>query len=158
MVFLIFQLLRIFSENQLIILRVPILYGPVEYLGEGALVKVLQDSGKPCKMDDTQKRYPTHVASVIAFLVAKHYQVRSFPQVFYFFLQPQQLVFNPFYTYPIIDSFPVPILLPFPRPLGTAELGRILAELCRIGPNRLRESIPHQKLTQERYNFYRKNF
>jgi len=49
------------------ILRVPILYGPVEYLGEAAVdavLKMVLDSSKPINMDDCQRRYPTHVADV----------------------------------------------------------------------------------------------
>ena len=45
-----------------------------------------------------------------------------------------------------------PFLRRFPKNFWEQQLkipGIILAELGRIGPNRLRESIPHQKLTQK---------
>lgn len=48
------------------VLRVPILYGPVEYLEESAvtvLAKAITDK-KPVKVDDWQVRYPTHVDDV----------------------------------------------------------------------------------------------
>lgn len=64
---------------QLAILRVPILYGKVEYVGEGAVDAILQivldKSGKIVKVDDYQKRYPTHVedvARVLKFMVEKY--------------------------------------------------------------------------------------
>ncbi len=49
------------------VLRVPILYGEVEYLGESAvttLFSAVLDPSKPTKHSDYQRRYPTHVADV----------------------------------------------------------------------------------------------
>lgn len=54
------------SESH-VILRIPILFGHVEQLDESAvtvLFKSLRDVSKPCKMDDVQLRYPTHVDHV----------------------------------------------------------------------------------------------
>ena len=48
------------------ILRVPILYGPIEYLGESAVTTLfsgVMDSSKPANMCDYQQRYPTHVTN-----------------------------------------------------------------------------------------------
>jgi len=61
------------------VLRVPLLYGPIEFLGEGAVDQVLKcviDSNKQAKMSDYEKRFPTHVndvAHVIRFIL-KCYQ------------------------------------------------------------------------------------
>jgi len=48
------------------VLRVPILYGPVEYLGESAVTTLLNNvlEKKPIKIDSWQVRYPTHVDDV----------------------------------------------------------------------------------------------
>lgn len=46
------------------VLRIPVLYGNVESLGESAVTSLFQavmDSSKPAKMNDFQLRYPTHV-------------------------------------------------------------------------------------------------
>ena len=51
--------------NQFGVLRIPVLYGSVESLGESAVTTLFQavlDSSKPVKMNDFQLRYPTHVA------------------------------------------------------------------------------------------------
>ncbi|XP_068718927.1 methionine adenosyltransferase 2 subunit beta-like [Montipora capricornis] len=59
------------------ILRVPILYGAVEYLKESAvtvLLEALKQTDKPTKMDDYQIRYPTlvdDVAKVCRFIAEK---------------------------------------------------------------------------------------
>uniref|UniRef100_A0A914VMY9 Methionine adenosyltransferase 2 subunit beta n=1 Tax=Plectus sambesii TaxID=2011161 RepID=A0A914VMY9_9BILA len=61
------------------ILRVPILYGPVEYLAEGAVDEVLKallnnPPNKPIQLDHYHLRYPTHVkdiASAIALILRK---------------------------------------------------------------------------------------
>lgn len=59
-------------------LRVPILYGPYEYLGESAvttLYNAVKDSSKACKMDHRQRRFPTHtdnVADIVHQMVDKH--------------------------------------------------------------------------------------
>lgn len=48
------------------VLRVPILYGPLETLGESAvtvLFSAVLDSSKPAKMCDYQLRYPTHITN-----------------------------------------------------------------------------------------------
>ena len=60
------------------VLRVPILYGPHEYLAESAVTTLynsVKDSSKPCKMDHRQRRFPTHtenVADIIHQMVDKH--------------------------------------------------------------------------------------
>lgn len=65
-----------FAVDQYCILRVPILYGQVEYLGEGAvdvIMKAVLNSEQQCDMDNYQRRYPTHcedVAGVIDRLLA----------------------------------------------------------------------------------------
>ncbi|EDV24612.1 uncharacterized protein TRIADDRAFT_25402 [Trichoplax adhaerens] len=49
------------------ILRLPILYGEVEYLEESAvtvLLKAIQNGNKPGEMSDYEKRYPTYVGDV----------------------------------------------------------------------------------------------
>lgn len=49
------------------VLRVPVLYGEIENLGESAvttLFSAVLDSSKPSKMSDYERRYPTHVADV----------------------------------------------------------------------------------------------
>ena len=62
------------------VLRVPILYGPLEYLGESAvttLFSAVLDPTKPAKMSDYEQRYPTHVtncAQVCLGLAEKHLQ------------------------------------------------------------------------------------
>lgn len=66
------------------ILRVPILYGPVDNLGEGpvdALLKAVLDVSKPFHADHCQLRYPTHVeniASAINLMVRKYLEVKLF--------------------------------------------------------------------------------
>ncbi len=51
-------------------MRVPILYGPVEYLGEGAVDSILasllkaKSAGIVAPVDTAQLRYPTHVDDV----------------------------------------------------------------------------------------------
>ena len=49
------------------VLRVPVLYGPVEFLGESAvttLFSAVLRPDQPAKMSDYERRYPTHVADV----------------------------------------------------------------------------------------------
>lgn len=64
------------TENA--VLRVPILYGPVEYLGESAvtvLFEKVKDCTKTCVMDHRQRRFPTHtscVADIIRQMVERH--------------------------------------------------------------------------------------
>lgn len=56
----------ILQHSKFGVLRVPILYGPVEYLGESAVTTLfsgVKDSTKPVKMCDYQQRYPTHVTN-----------------------------------------------------------------------------------------------
>ena len=63
----------------LAVLRVPILYGPLESLDESAvtiLFKAVLDSSTPAKMSDYEQRYPTHVdncAQVCVGLAKKHF-------------------------------------------------------------------------------------
>lgn len=48
------------------VLRVPVLYGPLEYLGESAvttLFSLVRDPTKPVKVSDYEQRYPTHVTN-----------------------------------------------------------------------------------------------
>lgn len=67
------------------ILRIPIIYGPVEYLAEGAVDEVLKallanPSDKPIQLDHYHLRYPTHVkdiASAIAVLLRTRLEVSS---------------------------------------------------------------------------------
>ena len=60
------------------VLRVPVLYGPVEYLGESAVTTLLQTitdkDKKPAKVSDYEVRRPAHVddiAKIVAQLLAK---------------------------------------------------------------------------------------
>ncbi|CAC5412068.1 BRD4 [Mytilus coruscus] len=59
------------------ILRVPILYGDIEYLDESAVTTLFQkvtNSSKPCPMSDYERRFPTHcddIAYVIRQLAEK---------------------------------------------------------------------------------------
>lgn len=49
------------------VLRVPVLYGEVETLGESAVTTLFSDvldSSKPRKLSDYERRYPTHVVDV----------------------------------------------------------------------------------------------
>jgi len=63
-----------------IILRVPILYGPVEFLGEGAVDGILQAilrRDKPAELSHYERRYPTHVsdvAAVIRLLLERYFE------------------------------------------------------------------------------------
>ena len=63
------------------IIRVPVLYGQVEYLKESAvtvLADALLDTSKQAKMCDHQLRYPTNtkdVAAVCRQVADKHLQV-----------------------------------------------------------------------------------
>ncbi|MGW8700166.1 dTDP-4-dehydrorhamnose reductase family protein [Streptomyces eurythermus] len=45
------------------ILRLPVLYGPVEYAGESSISEIAHEvsSGRPVELDDVCIRYPTHV-------------------------------------------------------------------------------------------------
>lgn len=60
------------------VLRVPILYGPVEFTSESAvtiLYDKVKDTSKPCIMDHRQRRFPTHtcsVADVVKQMILKH--------------------------------------------------------------------------------------
>ncbi|KAJ9593291.1 hypothetical protein L9F63_015166 [Diploptera punctata] len=58
-----------------IVLRVPVLYGPVEYLAESAvtvLLNPLLNTDKPCKISNYERRCPSHVddISTICFQLA----------------------------------------------------------------------------------------
>ncbi len=65
------------------VLRVPILYGDIEYLDESAVTTLfakVKDTSKEAKMCNYQRRFPTHcndVAKVILELVGKRMQVRN---------------------------------------------------------------------------------
>ncbi|CAH1268493.1 MAT2B [Branchiostoma lanceolatum] len=67
------------------VLRVPILYGPIEAIDESAvtvLFGAVQNLGQTAKMSDYERRYPTHVGDVAAVcrqLAEKRLQVRSTP-------------------------------------------------------------------------------
>ena len=68
------------SQKLVIILRVPILYGPVEYVGEGAVDALLPNllKGGTVSLDNRQIRYPTHVedvADAVALLIQTATQV-----------------------------------------------------------------------------------
>lgn len=64
------------------VLRVPVLYGEAEYLGEGAvdiILKQLLDTTVEHQLSSGQRRYPTHtddVASVIQLLLNRYFQVQ----------------------------------------------------------------------------------
>ena len=68
-------------NSDYIILRVPILYGPLEYLDESAvttLFNAVQNTTIDCKMNDLQRRFPTHtedVAKVLKDNVQRRLQV-----------------------------------------------------------------------------------
>ena len=50
-----------------LVLRVPVLYGPVEYLAESAvtvLLNSLLQTDKPCKVSDCELRCPSHVDDI----------------------------------------------------------------------------------------------
>lgn len=71
------------SLDKSAILRIPIIYGPVEYLAEGAVDEVLKallanSPDKPLQLDHYHLRYPTHVkdiASAIVILLRKRLEV-----------------------------------------------------------------------------------
>jgi len=71
------------------ILRVPILYGDVEYVKESAvtiLYEAVKDSSKESQQDDYQRRFPTHVsdiASVIRQLLDKRIEDQSLCGIFH---------------------------------------------------------------------------
>ncbi|MFF5438789.1 dTDP-4-dehydrorhamnose reductase family protein [Streptomyces achromogenes] len=48
---------------EVVILRLPVLYGPVEYAAESDITAIAQEvsSGRPVELDDACIRYPTHV-------------------------------------------------------------------------------------------------
>ena len=54
--------------NTTAVLRIPVLYGPVESLDESAVTVIFKSvkSGAPTKMSDFERRYPTHVDDVAA--------------------------------------------------------------------------------------------
>ncbi|XP_070554425.1 methionine adenosyltransferase 2 subunit beta-like isoform X1 [Ptychodera flava] len=61
------------NNSESAVLRVPILYGEVEKLGESAvsvLFNPVQDTSKPAPMSDYEIRYPTHVRD-IAIIIRK---------------------------------------------------------------------------------------
>ncbi|KAA0192981.1 hypothetical protein HAZT_HAZT002626 [Hyalella azteca] len=70
------------------VLRVPILYGPVEYLDESAvttLLRTVQASDTPTTVSNYEKRYPMHVAAVadiVCQLVTKLLQNPSLNGIF----------------------------------------------------------------------------
>lgn len=56
----------VLQHSTLGILRVPVLYGPIEYLGESAVTTLfsgVMDPKKSIKICDYQQRYPTHVTN-----------------------------------------------------------------------------------------------
>lgn len=60
------------SQSPAAVLRVPVLYGEVENLGESAvteIAKCLLDDSKTCVLDDWATRYPTHVEDVALVLL-----------------------------------------------------------------------------------------
>ncbi|XP_071127491.1 methionine adenosyltransferase 2 subunit beta-like isoform X1 [Mytilus edulis] len=71
------------------ILRVPILYGDIEYLDESAVTTLFQkvtDSSKPCPMSDYERRFPTHcddIAYVIRQLADKRIVDNSIKGVYH---------------------------------------------------------------------------
>jgi S-adenosylmethionine synthetase len=81
--------LAIQEENSsAIILRVPVLYGPVLFNGESA-VNILIDtiqSKKPASMDHFQRRYPTNVLDVAKMLLSmtEHIESKSLQGVYHF--------------------------------------------------------------------------
>jgi S-adenosylmethionine synthetase len=49
------------------VLRVPVLYGPVEYLAESAVTVLLNNlihTDKPCKISNYEQRCPSHVDDI----------------------------------------------------------------------------------------------
>lgn len=72
------------------VLRVPVLYGPIEFLGESAvttLFTAVLNSKKPAKMSDFEQRYPTHVtncAQVCLGLTEKHLSDGSATGIWHF--------------------------------------------------------------------------
>ena len=68
------------TANRNAVLRVPILYGPIEYLGESAVTVLydkVRDTATPCLMDHRQRGYPTHtdtVADLVYQMVLRHQQ------------------------------------------------------------------------------------
>ncbi len=72
------------------VLRVPVLYGPVEYLGESAVTTLfssVMDSKKSVKMSDYEQRYPTHVincAQVCVGLAKEHVRSNSASGIWHF--------------------------------------------------------------------------
>ena len=54
------------------VLRVPILYGPVEFLGENTITKLFSSvlrRDQPAKISDYEPRYPTHVGDIAGICV-----------------------------------------------------------------------------------------
>lgn len=50
-----------------LVLRVPVLYGPVEYLAESAVTVLLNNlihRDKPCKISNYERRCPSHVDDI----------------------------------------------------------------------------------------------
>lgn len=66
------------------VLRVPVLYGPIEYTGESAVTVLydkVADNSVSCLMDHRQRRFPTHtntVANLVSQMLSAHQQKVGF--------------------------------------------------------------------------------
>ncbi|XP_020904214.2 methionine adenosyltransferase 2 subunit beta [Exaiptasia diaphana] len=76
-------------QKSCLILRVPVLYGEVEYLGESAvsvLLTAIQDTKKKTTVDDYQLRFPTlvdDVANVVLFMAKRKSELETFSGIFH---------------------------------------------------------------------------
>ena len=77
------QFSRMFISAGSLVLRVPILYGPVERVDESAvtcLLTAVQATDKPTKVSHYERRYPAYtldIADIICQLIVKAQQVSS---------------------------------------------------------------------------------
>jgi len=76
------------SDAKVVVLRVPVLYGPAPKNSDSAvniLLDVVQDqSGKTYKMDDYAQRYPTNVLDIASFLVRLSDLDKSLPRIMHY--------------------------------------------------------------------------
>jgi len=76
------------SGAKVVVLRVPVLYGPAPKNSDSAvniLLDVVQDqSGKTYKMDDYGQKYPTNILDIASFLVRLSHLDKALPRVVHY--------------------------------------------------------------------------
>eukprot|EP00058_Branchiostoma_floridae_P025888 XP_002611378.1 hypothetical protein BRAFLDRAFT_73226 [Branchiostoma floridae] len=108
------------------VLRVPILYGPVEAIDESAvtvLFGAVQNTEKTAKMSDYERRYPTHVddiAAVCRQLAEKRLQDPSLHGVFHWSGDEEMTKYTMSIAMAEVFSLPSSHLVPDKEPSGGA--------------------------------------